>query len=345
MNKRVPVLALFLTVFLALPVQAGLKERLVPITKGTTNMAVDRFIIATHDKYIATVVRDFTAQDAAEVGDAMREMATMRGNKDLFLVEKMIFDKNARKLTLVDRYMATADDPETRIATEVSTEIGSIEAAPGTLGGIMWDKVAGPEGLGRKILTEEPAPVALDKEHKYPVDQQRYLALGLNEIGGVFLDTRSIRKTEDGCSAQVVEVFDFDGEVHYGGLAIQHTFQPYVDASYAVTTYDFSFAEKAYRMVGFTKFSPEGKIIYSMRDPYLRWYTAELDPRLPRLILAVRASIPEKVAKDKDLAKDLASFDAFIAEAAKEGAAKQKAEAAENNDQAASGAETGKKSK
>ena len=97
---------------------AEMKDRLVPITSGKMNIAVDTFIIGTQDKYIATVVRDYDERAVDEVGETMREMATIHGGKSLVLVEKLVLEKNARKLSMIERYMATDDALQTRLASE-----------------------------------------------------------------------------------------------------------------------------------------------------------------------------------------------------------------------------------
>lgn len=322
MKNRILILAFLLTALFAVPANAALKDRLVPIASGKVNIAVDTFIIGTHDRYIATVVRDLNEEALSDLGDTMRDVAALHGNKNLVLVEKFIFDKSAKKLSMSERVMASASDFQTPFSSEPTVDSGMQEATPGTLGEILWDKVAGPDGLGRKILGEDPAPVALSKEHKNPVDVKRYAVITKNQIGGIFLDRDSIKKTDAGCSALVVEAFDYDAEVHYGGMAMQHTHQPYVDASHAVSAYEYSFEKKAHRLLRFTKFSPDGKVIYSIKDLNLEWITADVDPALPFALLAVRANLPEKVAKP--LANDLATFDAYVRESIAEAAKEQK---------------------
>jgi hypothetical protein len=311
MKNRILVSAFFLTILFAAPANAALKDRLVPITSGKVTVSVDTFIVGTHDRYIATIVRNLDEEAADEVGDTMRDMAALHGNKNLVLVEKLVLDKNAARLSMIERYMALASDLQVRLSSEPLFDSAMHEAAPGTLGGVLWNKIAGPDGLGRKILGEDPAPAALSETHKNPVDAKRYAVVSKNRIGGIFLDRDSIKKTDAGCSAVMIEAFDYDAELHFGGMAMQYTHQPYVDAHQAVSTYEYSFGKKAHRLLRFTKFSADGKVIYSIRNPNLEWITADTDPVLPAL-LVVRANLPENVATL--LPDDIKSFDAYVRE-------------------------------
>lgn len=312
MKTRVLILTFLLPVLVGATAHAGLKDRLVPIASGKVNIAVDTFIVGTHDKYIATVVRDLDEEAADNIGDTMREMAALHDNKNLVLIEKLVFDRNAKSLSLIERFMAPASDLQSRLSSEPVINSDMLEVARGTLGELLWDKIAGPDGLGRKILDEDPAPVTLSGEYKKPLDEKRYAIVIKNQIGGMFLDRDSIKKTDGGCSAVIVEAFGHDAEVFFGGMAMQYTYQPYVDAFYAVSTYEYSFEKKAHRMLRFTKFGPDGKVIYSVRNSNLEWITAEADPELPFALLAVRANLPENVATL--LSDDLKSFDAYVQE-------------------------------
>ncbi len=312
MKNRILILTFLLTGLVAATTNASLKDRLVPITSGNVNISVDTFIIGTHDRYIATIVRDLDEEALNDLGDTTRDMASLQDNKNLVLVEKFVFDKNAKRLSLLERYMADASDLQTRISSEPMMNLEMQDVAPGTFGEVLWDKIAGPDGLGRQILDEEPLPVTLSEKDKSPVDVKRYTPVIKREIGGIFLDRDSIKKTAGGCSAAIVQAFDYDAEVHFGGMAMQYTHQSYVDAHYAVSTYEYSFDKKAHRLLRFSKFSSDGKIIYSIRSPNLAWITADVDPELPLMLLILRRNLPDDVAKL--LSEDLKSFDAYVQE-------------------------------
>ena len=322
MKSRIWVLAFFLVIVFSATANAAMKDRLVPITADNVKMSVDTFIIGTYNRYIATIVRDLDAEALDDLGEPMRAVAALQDNKNLALLEKIAFDKNAKRLSLLERNLVLASDLKTRLSVEPTTDTGMQDAAPGTFAEVLWNTVAGPNGLGRKILGEDPAPVAISKDDKNPVDAKRYAVVFKNQIGGLFLDRDSIKATESGCSAIIVESFDYDGELHFGGMAMQYTYQPYVDASYAVSTYEYSFVQLAHRLLRFTKFSADGKVIYSIKNPNLEWITGETDVELPFALLTLRQNLPEDVAKL--MPNDIKWFDEFMRESIEKASKEQK---------------------
>ena len=329
MKNKIFFLALLLIVSFTGTVNAAMKDRLVPITSGKMKVAVDSFILGTQDRFIATIVRDLDEESLDDIGDTMRDMAARYENKNLALVERLVFDKNAKKVGMLERYMTPADDLQTRLSIEPMPNADLLDVTPGTLGAILWDKIAGPNGLGNELLGDDPAPVQLALDTKYPTDEKRYVPIVKPQIGGMFLDKQSIATTAEGCSALILESFDYENEVHFGGMAMQYTGQAYIDASYAVSRYEFFFENLAQKRVRFTKFSADGKVIYSCRLASDEWVTVDIDPMVPYVLLTLRANLPENV--EKALAKSLAGFDDFmkasIEEAKKEQAAKEAEEA------------------
>ena len=147
---------------------------------------------------------------------------------------------------------------------------------------------------------------------KSPADAERYAGIVKRSVGGIFLDKDSIRITDDGCSALTVETFNYDAEVHYGGMVSQYARQPYVDASYAVTACEFSFGKKAYRQLRFTVFGLDDKIIYSVKIHNSIWGSEDLDPMTLILLDAVSKNLPEDTRQL--LSDDVKSFEEHMQE-------------------------------
>lgn len=288
-----------------------LQDRLTPVLTGDVNAAVDTFIIGTHDRYIATVVRDFDQEEAAGFSMPIFETVSRYDPAALVFIEKMVFDKNAKRFSLAERYIAVRSSLHT-IASEPTLAKDMEDVTPGSREEKLWDAIAGRDGLGNRLLGECPEPVALSAEDKKPVDKRRYAVAVNEEAGGIFLDKGSIKKTDEGCSATVVQAFAYDEELVYGGVAAQYTRQPHVDAQYAVTTDEYSFTKKAQRRLQFTVFSSDGKVIYSIRSPNAAWVTADKNPALPYVMYAVRDNLPKDVLEL--LSDDIKSFDAFVQE-------------------------------
>jgi hypothetical protein len=313
MKKSIGILAFLLALAFATTGQASLlKDRLTPIGPDKVNIALDTFIIGTHDRYIATIVRDLDEEALGALSEPMREAAGLHNKGSLVLIEKIVFDKNARRLTLVERYLAFAGDFNVRPAAEPVLTPHMQEAALGSLGEFLWDKIAGPGGLGRVILGEDPAPVALSEPYRYPLDQERYAIVTKQEFGGIFLDKSSIQKIDTGLSATLIQSFDAESELHFGGLTMQYTHQPYADALYVVVGNEYCFERKVHRPVRLTMFGPGGKAIYSIRHANHAWIGVDQDPLLPFALLSLRRNLPGDI--EKLLADDLAAFDAFVQE-------------------------------
>ena len=309
--KHIKIAFAFLLAFLfAGAATAGMKERLQPLLAGNLNISVDTFIIGTADKYIASVVRDVDQEIFNDLSMGMKEALNSQGSSGVVLIEKQIFDKNSKKFSLAERDMVLKSDYVTRISSEPLIGSDMQEVKPGSLEEFLWDMIAGPNGLGSKILSEYPEPVELTKEYKKPVDRNRYAIITNNEVGGIFLDRNSIKKTDEGCSALIVEAFNFDAESHFGGMVVQYAYQPYVDAFYAVSTYEYSFKKVAQRQLRFTIFGSDGKVIYSIKNPDTTWVPDTADPTLPYAIMAVYRNLPKDVAAP--LADDIKSFEKYV---------------------------------
>lgn len=322
------ILAFLLTLLFAVTGNASLKDRVQPIVSGDLNIGVDTFIIETHDKYIAAIVRGIDQGTANDLTLSMREILNLHSPDSVVLIEKQIFDKNSKRFSLAERDMVLKSDFTMRLAAEPLIRSDMQEAKPGSLEEIIWDKVAGPDGLGSKILGRHPEPVAMSDKYNKPVDTKRYAQVIQKEIGGIFLDRKSIKKTAEGCSALMVEAFTFDDELNYGGMVTNYTYQPYVDAYYAISTHEYSFAKKAYRQLRLAIFGRDGKVIYAIRNPDARW--VDSDPVLPFAFMALRRNLPKDISKP--LADDLKSFDAFVQERIAEAA--KKPEESQNNETA-----------
>ena len=289
------VLALLLTLLVATTGNASLRDRLEPILSGDLNIAVDTFIVGTHDRYIATIVRDIDDEVIKDLSATTSEMIINYDKDKLVVIEKQVFDKNSKKYSLAERSLALKPDLQAVIAALPLINSDMMEITPGSIQELIWNGVAGPDGWGAKILSEYPEPVILSID-KSPADTKRYAVIAKNTIGGIFLDKESISKTEAGCTARVIEAFNFDAEVHYGGMVMQYAYQPYVDAIYAVTNFEFSFEKRAFRQLRFSVFDRDGKIIYSVKLPNNMWITEDLDPNVNVLLNILSVNLPEDIS-------------------------------------------------
>jgi len=303
---------LLLTALFAATGNAALQDRLEPVLTGKINIAVDRFIVGTHDRYITNIVRDIDQETAHDLGDSLGAMLTSYGAENLVLVEKYVFDKNSKKTGLIERNLVLKSNLTMRIGVMPGISSDLQEVTPGSLEEFLWNAIAGPDGLGAAILGQDPEPVALTSDYKKPVAAERYATIVHRDLGGIFLDRNSITRTADGCSAVIVEAFNFDAEVHFGGMATQYAYQPYVDAHYAVSMYEYSFKDVALRLLRFTVFSPDGKVIYSIKNANDDWIKEDSDPTLPLAFRALYDNLPEGVAKS--LAADIESFKKYVQE-------------------------------
>jgi len=286
--------AFLLTILIASTGNAALRDRLQPILSGDLNIAVDTFIIGTHDKYIATIVRDIDDEIVMDLTMTLKDMLNTYDRNILVLIEKRVFDKNSKKNSLVERRMALKSDIQTPLAFEPLNQSELKEVEPGSVEEIIWNGVAGPDGWGAKILSDYPKPVRLS-EDKWPYEADRYIPVLLNEIGGLFIEKESIEGSPDGCTATAVQAFNYDGELQMGGMVMQYTLQPYVDAVYAVITSDYSFSKKAMRQTRFTIFGPEDKIIYSVKIANPLWEDVDMNPMTMPSLGFLSENLPENL--------------------------------------------------
>ena len=305
------ILAFLLALLFAGTGNASLKDRLEPILSGDLNIAVDTFIIGTHDKYVVTIVRDIDYEVMRDLSLTMNETINNYDNDSIAIIEKQILDKNSKKYSLVERSLVIKSDLESALVSEPLINSDMEEIATGSLQELIWNRIAGPNGLGVKILSEYPEPIALSLD-KYPIDRKRYVDIARRDIGGIFLDTESIITSPGGCSALIVETFNFDAEVHFGGMVMQYAYQPYVDASYAITTTEFSFERKAFRQSRFTVFGMDDKIIYSVKMSNNMWVTEDINPSTPFMLDILANNLPENVSEL--LSEDVKSFEAYVQE-------------------------------
>ena len=305
------VLAFLLTLLFAGTGNAALKDRLEPILSGDLNIAVDTFIIGTHDKYVATIVRDIDYEVMRDLSVTMSEAINNYDNDKIAIIEKQILDKNSKKYSLAERSLVIKSDLESALVSEPLINSDMEEIAVGSLQELIWNAVAGPNGWGTRILSEYPEPVTLSLD-KYPIDRKRFVDIARRDIGGIFLDTESIKTSPGGCSALIVETFNFDAEVHFGGMVMQYAYQPYVDASYAVTTTEFSFERKAFRQLRFTVFGLDDKIIYSVKMNNNMWVTEDINPSTPFVLDVVGNNLPEDVYEP--ISKDVKLFEEYVQE-------------------------------
>ena len=289
---------------------ADLRDRLQPILSGDVNIAVDTFIIGTHDRYIAAIVRDIDHEIIRDLSMSMTEMLNNFDRGDLVIIERQVFDKNSKKFSLAERKLVLKSDLQTTIAFEPLINSDLKEAEPGSTEELIWNGVAGPDGWGIKVLSEYPEPVELSHD-KTPVGAG-YVGIIKRDIGGIFLDRDSIKITDEGCSALTVETFNYDAEVHYGGMVTQYAHQPYVEASYAITASEFSFEKKAYRQLRFTVFGLEDQIIYSVKIANPIWETEDQNPFVPFLLSAIIVNLPEDVSEL--LSNDIKAFEEHMKE-------------------------------
>ena len=155
------VLAFLLILLFAATGNAGLRDRLEPILSGDLNIAVDTFIIGTRDKYVATIVRDIDHEVIRDLSITMSETLNDYDSDSLVIIEKKAFDKNSKKLSLIERSLALKSDFNVRLVSEPLINSDMEEIEPGSIAELIWDGVAGPDGWGAKILSEYPEPVVL----------------------------------------------------------------------------------------------------------------------------------------------------------------------------------------
>jgi hypothetical protein len=287
-------IAFLLVTLFVIPGNAALKDRLEPILSGDLNIAVDTFIIGTQDKYIATIVRDIEDEIVKDLTMTTADALNAYDRRDLALVEKRVFDKNSKKISLAERKLALKFDLQTPLASEPLLNSELKEAEPGSIDELIWDGVAGPDGWGTKILSDYPKPVLLSQD-KWPVNIDSYIPVIKNVIGGLFIDKENIKIAEDGCTALAVQAFNYEGELQMGGTVMQYTLQPFEDAIYAITTSDYSFSKKAVRQTRFTVFGPNDKIIYSVKLANPIWEDVDMNPMTMPSLGLLGENLPENL--------------------------------------------------
>jgi len=271
---------------------AELRHRLESIVVSDgVSVAVDTFIIGTEDKYIATIVRN--VPDVFDDTDfAMNEALLQYDKNDLALVERMVFDKNAKRIALLERSLVLSEDFITAVVVEQGINSDFKEARPGSIEELIWDGVASPDGWGTKLLGDDPKPVLLSGD-RCPIDTQRYVPSVINAIGGIFLDKESIKSTENGCTAIFIESFNPDAEMYYGGMVMQYAGQPYKGALYAATGSEFSFSRKAVRQLRYTIFGLENEVIYSVKIANPLWDDGSMNPMNLFVVELLTTNLPE----------------------------------------------------
>jgi len=310
MKKILLFLPLLLILFFASTGDARLLDRLQPIVEGDAFVAVDTFIMGTHNRYIATIVRNFDPSVTHELSMMMNEMLAGFDSNELAIVERWVFDRNAKRLGRADRVFVLSTDLDTPIASETFGPPDLLGAIPGSLEEHIWYAVAGEDGWGARILGEFPEPAALTAE-KNPVDTERYIAITERQVGGIFFDRNSIRLTEEGVFASILEVFDLDTEFQFGTTVMQLTHQQdFFDAYYSISEYELSFANKAARQLNYTIFGPQNQVIYSVRIARDDWIEGYMNPFIPTLLAVAASHMPEAIAEH--LADDLASFREYM---------------------------------
>ncbi|MCL1874880.1 MAG: hypothetical protein FWF87_01315 [Synergistaceae bacterium] len=286
--------AILLTLLFASVGNAALRDRLQPILSGDLNIAVDTFIVGTQDKYVATIVRDIDDEVINDLTITLKDMLYAYDRSDLALVEKRVFDKNSKKISLSDRAMALKINLDTPLASEPLLQSELEEVAPGSAEEIIWDGVAGPDGWGTKILSDYPKPVQLS-EDKWPKEADKYIPIALEVVGGLFINRDSIEIAPDGCTATAVQAFDGEWEMQMGGIVMQYTRQPYEDAIYAVIDSDYSFSKKAIRLTRYTVFGPNDKIIYSVKIAEPTWEDVDMNPMTMPSLGLIGENLPEEL--------------------------------------------------
>ena len=304
-------LALLLILIFASTGNAGMRYRLQPILSGELTIAVDTFIIGTQDKFIATIVRDFDPTVTLDMSMAMSSMLAGFDHDELAIMERRIFGRNDKKLSLVERRVVLRSDFEINITNETFGFPSLEEPAPGSMEEFMWYGIAGPGGWGTIVLGEFPEPIELAYD-KIPVNTERYVTVVENPIGGIFIDKNSIRLTEEGVSALIVEGLSLEAELDLGVMALQLTHQDYplVDAYYAVTETEFSFARKALRQLRYTVFGPNHQIIYAVRIANPEWTEGNIMPLTPVLLGVLARHLPEDIAEH--FADDIESYREYM---------------------------------
>jgi len=307
MKKILPFLLLLLILIFASAGNAGLRDRLQPILSGDLTIAVDTFIIGTDDRYIATIVRDFDPEITLRMSMAMASMLAGFDSNELAILERRVFDRDAKRLSLFERRIVPRSDFEVPITAEPFGFPDLEEPIPGSIEELMWYGVAGPGGWGTIALGEFPEPVELAYD-KTPVDTERYITVIENYIGGIFLDKSSIQLTEEGVSALIIEGFDFEAELEFGIMALERTQRDYplIDAYYAVTKTEFSFEKKALRQLRFTIFGPGHQVIYAVRIANPEWGQENIMPLVPVMLGVLTNHLPEDIAEA--LADDIESY-------------------------------------
>jgi len=293
--KKIAVLLLVL--LLATTSSAGLKDRLVPVfTSEDVKIAVDRFIIGTEDAYVVTLAKTIGDGEIAGMRFSMQEMLNKYAPKDLLLIERYAVSKNEKKMALIERNLVLDANPQAVISSEpVVAQVEFLPISGDFPAETVWNRIAGPGGLGESILGDEPKPVLLSSD-KTMSDTDRYVPIVKKEIGGIFLDKDDMKRTNEGCTARIVESFNFDGEVFFGGKVYQYTSLPYKDANYAVSTFEFSFAKRAYRQLRFTVFGLDQKVIYSVKIVNPVWVDEEMDPIVLSFLWVLTKNLPEDLA-------------------------------------------------
>ena len=224
---------------------------------------VDQFINGTEDYYIATVVRPIPSVNE---DDLTREMIDFiekyEDISDIFIRELNAYSKKEQGSMSLNRSLVKKPYYESSIYSESNSNPQIVLLKDGAIDKVIWEAIAGEEGIGYIMLSDDHEPVELS-EKKEIIDAERYSLATRKDGMGVYVDRDSFIKTSNGYIAWIIEPIPERLEDVWGELISEMTGMPFQKADVMMIKAEFDFSKPVCRTLRYVYYGKDKRIIYS----------------------------------------------------------------------------------
>ena len=250
---------------------------------------LDKFINGTEDYYIATLVRPLSSVNKDDLSNGMLEiLESIEDQSELYIRELNAYSKKNQSSMQLQRSLVKKPYYESSIYPEIVPNPQPAALRDEAVEMKIWEAIAGESGLGYNMLSDDHEPVELSGD-KTIVDTGRYFFAAQRDGAGVYIDKKSIVKTQDGCTAWIIETVSARLEDAYGELISNLTGRPFQKANITMIKAEFNFSKSVCRTLRHVYYGVDNKIIYSSVSAESAEISADEDSALKIMFGHVKA--------------------------------------------------------
>jgi hypothetical protein len=258
---------------------------------------VDQFINGTEDYYIATIIKPIASINKDDLSKGIIDIIeSFEDLSEIYMRELNAYSKKKHGSMTLQRSLVKKPYYESTIYPEIVSNPQIITLKEGTIDLKIWEAIAGENGLGHILLSDDHEPIEIS-DKKEIIDTDRYLLTAKRDGIGVYVDKDSFVKTANGCIVWIIEPISEKLEDSYGELISNIIGRPFQKINLMMIKAEFDFSRPVCKTLRYIYFGKDNKIIYSSTSANLEEINVSMDATLNEMYDYIKNVAPD-ILKD-----------------------------------------------